>query len=52
MSPKPEDKTWEVLQVLNWSADHLRDKGFEHPRLDAELLLAHALEARRISTAG
>lgn len=48
MSRKPESRTWQVLEILNWSADHLRNKGFENARVDAELLLGHALGARRI----
>ncbi len=35
-------------EVLRRSADHLAAKGCESPRLDAELLLAHALEMKRI----
>jgi release factor glutamine methyltransferase len=33
---------------LDWTAGYLAEKGSEFPRLDAEVLLAHALECRRI----
>jgi release factor glutamine methyltransferase len=34
--------------LLDWTARYLAKKGSEYPRLDAEVLLAHALECRRI----
>ena len=37
-----------VLEVLRRSTRHLAAGGFETPRLDAELLLAHALQLARI----
>jgi release factor glutamine methyltransferase len=36
-----------VMDLLNWAARHLEDHRVEHPRLNAELLLAHALTLRR-----
>jgi release factor glutamine methyltransferase len=33
---------------LDWTARYLAEKDSEYPRLDAEVLLAHALECRRI----
>lgn len=32
-----------VLNALNWATDYLKDYGIDHPRLNAELLLAHSL---------
>jgi release factor glutamine methyltransferase len=32
-----------VLEALNWATEYLRDHGVETPRLNAELLLAHAM---------
>ena len=46
MSPSPSPIT--LGEVLRRSADHLAAKGCESPRLDAELLLAHALGMKRI----
>ena len=37
-----------VGEVLRRSADHLGAKGSDTPRLDAELLVAHALGVARI----
>lgn len=37
-----------VVEVLKLSTDHLQKHGSDAPRLDAELLLAHALGVRRL----
>lgn len=39
---------WTVARVLAWATDDFRTRGFESPRLEAELLLAHSLECDRI----
>lgn len=41
-------KTWTVFGLLNEASRYLSRKGVTTPRLDAEVLLAHALECRRI----
>jgi release factor glutamine methyltransferase len=41
-------ETWTVGRVLAWATDDLRARDSETPRLDAELLLAHALGVNRI----
>src|SRR5260221_7805363 len=33
---------------MNWTGNHFQQKGLDSPRLDAELLLAHALNCKRI----
>ncbi len=43
-----EPRAWTVEGVLRWAADDFRARGIESPRLDAELLLGHALSATRI----
>ena len=43
-----KEPIWTVLGVLQWTADFLGRKGALSPRLDAELLLAHALSLERI----
>lgn len=43
-----EEQTWTIGRLLNWTTDFLRDKGAESPRLDAEVLLAHARGCQRI----
>ncbi|MBM3319786.1 MAG: peptide chain release factor N(5)-glutamine methyltransferase [Candidatus Eisenbacteria bacterium] len=41
-------RAWTVLPLLETTARFFKDKGIESPRVDAELLLAHLLGARRI----
>src|SRR6478735_2352161 len=42
------EDTWTVLRLLNWTADFLKRKGSESPRLDAEVLLAFVLKWERV----
>ncbi len=46
----PSDKTapWTIESVLRWASDDFLAKGIDSPRLDAELLLAHALNTTRM----
>jgi release factor glutamine methyltransferase len=39
---------WTIEAVLRWATDDFRARGIETPRLDAELLLAHALSSSRV----
>ena len=39
---------WTVRRVLDWTTDHLQKHGSETPRLDTEILLAHARGCQRI----
>ena len=41
-------ETWTVRSLLAWAREWLEKKGVESPRLDAELLLAHALSCDRV----
>jgi len=41
-------ETWTVLRTMLWSADYLKSKGIESPRLDAEHILAHVLGVGRL----
>ena len=43
-----EDKAWTRLQLIEWTADFLRQKGIEGARLDAEVLLGHILGTTRL----
>src|SRR5437867_3617757 len=45
-------QAWTVGALLNWTAKYLADKGCESPRVDAEVLLAHALGCKRIDLYG
>jgi release factor glutamine methyltransferase len=43
-----DDTTWTIGRLLAWTTDFLTEKGADSPRLDAEVLLAHARGCRRI----
>ena len=43
-----EEQAWTVLRLLEWTTEFFKNKGAESPRLDAEVLLAHARECQRI----
>jgi release factor glutamine methyltransferase len=43
-----EPQSWTIGGLLDWTARYLAKKGSEFPRLDTEVLLAHALGCRRI----
>jgi release factor glutamine methyltransferase len=45
---EPTAEVWTVGRLLTWTTDFLKSKGAESPRLDAEVLLAHARGCRRI----
>jgi release factor glutamine methyltransferase len=51
-SPSAAEKTWTVGTLLDWTANFLLEKGCESPRVDAEVLLAHALGCKRIDLYG
>src|SRR3984893_1806442 len=49
--PSPEiepEGAWTVGRLLTWTADYLKRRGSESPRLDAEVMLAHVLEWQRV----
>jgi len=39
---------WTIETIIRWATDDFRGRGIDSPRLDAELLLAHALGATRM----
>jgi release factor glutamine methyltransferase len=41
-------ETWTTLGVLDWTTRKFTDAGFGAPRLDAQILLAHALGCTRV----
>jgi release factor glutamine methyltransferase len=47
-SPPSADEPWTVRRVLEWTTGHLKKHGSDTPRLDAEILLAHARGCQRI----
>jgi release factor glutamine methyltransferase len=46
-TPAPANE-WTVRKVLEWTTGHLKKHGSDTPRLDAEILLAHARGCQRI----
>lgn len=40
--------SWTVGRLLTWTTDYLKEHGSQSPRLDAEVLLAHARGCQRI----
>lgn len=43
-----ESEDWTIGKLLEWTKDYLAKHGAESPRLDAEVLLAHARNCQRI----
>ncbi len=43
-----QQECWTIGRLLEWTTKYLAQKGSESPRLDAEVLLAHALGCKRI----
>jgi release factor glutamine methyltransferase len=48
MSEAATPKTWTIGSLVKWATDDFRARGIENPRLDAELLVAHALGIDRM----
>ncbi|MCO6453894.1 MAG: peptide chain release factor N(5)-glutamine methyltransferase [Pirellulaceae bacterium] len=42
------NEAWTIGRLLQWTADYLKQRGADNPRLDAEVLLAHAAGCERI----
>ncbi len=47
-NPGSTARVWTVLELLRWTTRHFGERGIESARLDAELLLAHALDCERL----
>ena len=47
-NPQNSLEPWTVRRILEWTTAHLSKHGSESPRLDAEILLAHARNCKRI----
>ncbi len=41
-------KSWTIGSLVKWATDDFKTRGIENPRLDAELLVAHALKIDRM----
>ncbi|MDG3006216.1 peptide chain release factor N(5)-glutamine methyltransferase [Paludisphaera mucosa] len=48
-APGPRaEAPWTIGRLLAWTADYLKKRGAESPRLDAEVMLAHVLSYERV----
>ena len=45
---KEPPQKWTVVELINWTADYLKDKGLDNGRLIVERLLAHTLQVDRV----
>jgi release factor glutamine methyltransferase len=45
---QPAQQVWTIEAVVKWATDDFRARAIENPRLDAEVLLAHALGSTRM----
>jgi release factor glutamine methyltransferase len=43
-----QERSWSILELLQWTEQHFRAQGIESAMLDAECLLAHALGTKRL----
>jgi release factor glutamine methyltransferase len=43
-----QTEVWTVTRLLTWTTDYLKKHGSASPRLDAEVLLSHAMDCKRI----
>lgn len=43
-----DEKSWTIGSLVKWATDDFRARGIENPRLDAELIVAHALRIDRM----
>lgn len=48
MAQQPQQKDWSILEVLQWTTARFSERSLPSPRLDAELLVAHAMACKRI----
>ena len=42
------DRIWRLIDILNWGETYFRDKNFDNPRTEIELLLQHLLGCKKI----
>src|SRR2546430_3813701 len=43
----PAPQVWTIDAVVRWATEDFKTRGIERPRLDAEVLLSHALRVSR-----
>ena len=42
------DKIWRLIDILNWGETYFREKNFDNPRTEIELLLQHLIGCKKI----
>lgn len=47
-APVPNPDAWTIKRILAWTTEHLKKHGSESPKLESEILLAHACNCQRI----
>lgn len=43
-----QENTWTILKLVEWLTEYFAKKGIENPRLDAEYIIAHSLNIKRL----
>jgi len=46
--PKSTDLEWTIIKLLKWTTSYFESRDIDSPRIEAEILLAHALQLKRI----
>jgi release factor glutamine methyltransferase len=46
--PRSTDPEWTIIKLLKWTTSYFESRDIDGPRIDAEILLAHALQLQRI----
>ena len=42
------DRIWRLIDILNWGETYFRDKNFDNPRTEIELLIQHLIGCKKI----
>lgn len=48
MSEHSQEKIWRLMDLMNWSAEYLNEKGVENARTAVEWILTHVLKMSRV----
>ena len=50
MNPKNSktNKTWRIIDIINWGEKYLKNKSFDSPRKEIEILLMHLIGCKKI----